>query len=580
MVTMGSPSMRKLGWREVLLVALGVGCFVWAFSSPILLKLWGMGITDDWSEHLQPDWAAYYTIIHFHQIPLWNPYRCGGMPLLAHPLSLFVSPTFIVQLILGPFVGLNLQIPIHIAIAWTGGYALARIMGMGYLGRLICASVLPASSWFYLHMAVGHLEYLPTMYLPWIVTLVWLGTQRETMWPWIGAGLLLALTFLEGGVYHCTRVILLTGLLALYAAVVGKTLRPIRGMMVLGLFALGFAAIKLFPTWYVLQLHPRPIADLEYNPVRTLLIGIFTRDQFWDRFAAENYRIGPGMWGFFEVGTYISPAAVALAALGVVFSPRRALPWMLAIAMFFTLAMGGPRPWYPWALLHHFPIFSQERVPARVLMMITLPVGVIAGLGADFLAGHLWPLGAILAAALAIAAVVDARQVSKINLAVPITSEVPQVTAAPVFRQNFGSPWEMVAQSEANLGAVFCNEGLDFYYLSNRSVVGYNQPGYMGEQFLVRPGSVRLDQWTPNALSFEVDTPTDNVLVINQVYDANWRLVEGHGQVFSDNTMFAVRLPAGAQHLQLVFRSYPFILGAILTFLTSLAAIVLWRKRI
>ncbi len=279
-------SLQALSGSEVMLIAAGVLSFVAAFSYPILLHLSSIGIVDDWSEHLQLNWAAFYSITHFHQAPLWNPYRCGGMPLLGHPLSLVASPLFLLQIIFGPFVGLSMQIPVHLAIAWTGGYALGRSLGMDFPGRVICASVFPASSWFYLHLAVGHLEYLPAMYMPWIAALAWLGATRRSLMPWVAAGLLLAITFGEGGVYQALRVLLLLTVLTGYWAATRRSLRPIEGMIILGIFAAGFAAIKLLPTWQVMQLHPRPIQDVEYNPVRALLTGIFTRDQFWDRYAA------------------------------------------------------------------------------------------------------------------------------------------------------------------------------------------------------------------------------------------------------------------------------------------------------
>ncbi len=589
-----APAAIKL--RETLLVGAGAGCFAAAFSYPILGRLSRIGLVDDWAEHLQPDWAAFYSITHFHQLPLWSPYRCGGMPLLAHPLSLFVTPLVALQLIFGPFTGLNLQIPVHLAITWAGGYMLARRLGMDLLGRLTCASIFPASSWFYLHIAVGHLEYLPAAYLPWIVMLVWVGTEQESILPWIAAGLLIAITFGEGGAYQCTRAVFFASLLAIYSTVVRRNLRAIKGIVILGIFSIGFGAIKLLPCLFLMRLHPRPIADLEYNPVGVLLTSIFTRDQFWDRFAAGRPLAG-GNWGFFELGSYLSPAAVGLAALGLWSRPRRSLPWLLAAALFFAMAIGSPAPWYPWALLHHLPLMSSERVPSRSLMAVTLPVGVIAGFGADVLARSWKPLGGILGSVLLGAAILDAWMVNRPNLDPIAESDPPAAFGealsgarldrlppgaswSPQFRQFYGSPWEMVGTAISNMGSVFCNEGMDFSDLENRNVVGFNQPGYRGEQFLLRPGSVTLRRWTPNALGYDVNTPTANVMVVNQNYNPNWRLAEGDGEVFSEGGLIGVRLSAGTHHLELVYRSYPFLAGAALTLLTCVGALVVRGARL
>ncbi len=103
--------------------------------------------------------------------------------------------------------------------------------------------------------------------------------------------------------------------------------------------------------------HPRPISDIEYNPIGSLLYALFTRSQFWDR----QWGLSPT--NFAEWGTYMSPMAMALAAIGVVSAPRRAAPWLFICALFFILAVGGPRWWFPWALLHQLPVISQQHVP-------------------------------------------------------------------------------------------------------------------------------------------------------------------------------------------------------------------------
>jgi len=580
------------------MAVIGAIAFGVAFTWPILSRLRFIGIADDWAEHLQPDWTAYYTITHFHQAPLWNPYRCGGMPLLAHPLSICVSPLFLVQLICGPFVGVNLQIPIHLAIGWIGGYILGRSLGLGIVASIVCATIFPASSWFYLHIAIGHLEYLPTMYMPLIVAMLWLGIQRRGLMFCMIAGLLLAMTLAEGGVYQCTRVIFLAGVLALYLAIVNRSGWPVWAMTIFGLSAIGFGAIKLFPCWYdVMRIHPRPIAELEFNPISALLTGIITRDQFWDRFAAGR-PIAGAAWAFFEWGAYISVMSAALAAIGVVASFRRSFPWLLIGLLFFVISIGGPQPWYPWALLHHLPLFSSERVPERCLMGFVFGIGVVAAFGADFLTRRLGIAGVILTSVLIAAIAIDAWLVNRPNLNTPAETAPPStfgealqgarlsglpisVSYSPQFRQFWGSPWEMVGASESNLGSLFCNEGMtDFYDTSRRSVVGFNQAGYFGEQFLVRPGTLVLNRWTPNALTFDVDTPADNVLIVNQVFDSNWRVVEGSGEVTSEGGMIGVHVPAGRQHLRIAYRSRAFTLGLMITVLTWIIAVVVWRREV
>lgn len=109
-------------------------------------------------------------------------------------------------------------------------------------------------------------------------------------------------------------------------------------------------------------------------------------------------------------------------------------------------------------------------------------------------------------------------------------------------------------------------------------VIASNQPGHRGEYYLLGPGSLVLRQWTPNALSYDVVTPIANVAVINQNYDANWRLARGRRVVFSHGGLIAVRVPAGTQHLRLVYRNNLFLIGATISLMTCVIALALWTR--
>ena len=404
--------------------------------------------------------------------------------------------------------------------------------------------------------------------------LVWVG-GAQSMMPWVAAGLLIAITFGEGGVYEALRVLLrcvLTGIgrdqresSANQGASHSRDLLDRVRSDQAAAVPLSDAAPSAPDRGSGVQsgrraadqhLHPRPV------------LGPLRRRPSVDR----RRRVG-----LLRIGQlYRARSVVSLAALGMWSWPRRSLPWVLCAAFFFTMAIGGPSPWYPWALLHHLPLMSSERVPSRTLMAFTLPAGVLAGFGADVLARSWKPLGAILGSALLAAAILDAWMVNRPNLDPlaeadpPVAfgealgggrlSDLPPGTSwSPQFRQFYGSPWEMVGTAISNLGSVFCNEGMDFSDLDKMNVVGFNQPGYRGEQFLLRPGSVTLRRWTPNALSYDVNTPAANVMVVNQNYDPNWRLAEGDGEVFSEGGLIGVRLRAGAHHLEVAYRSYPFL---------------------
>lgn len=134
----------------------------------------------------------------------------------------------------------------------------------------------------------------------------------------------------------------------------------------------------------------------------------------------------------------------------------------------------------------------------------------------------------------------------------------------------------MLPLAKSNRGAIFCYDYFDYGYPTR--VRGYNErDAYRGEQYLLGQGTVTLSEWTPNALSYDVDTASPNVMVVNQNYDPAWRLVEGDGEVISEDGLIGVRIGAGRQHLKLAYRSYPVLVGAVITLLTSVGILLLWR---
>jgi len=131
----------------------------------------------------------------------------------------------------------------------------------------------------------------------------------------------------------------------------------------------------------------------------------------------------------------------------------------------------------------------------------------------------------------------------------------------------------MFAAGQANMGVLNCYEP-NAFPVNPR---GYTQPGYRGEQYLVGAGNVTLSRWTPNRLSFDIEAPSPTMLVVNQNYDPGWRLVEGQGIAISSEGLIAVMMPAGRQHIELAYRSRPFMIGLWISLLTVAAIPLLWR---
>src|SRR5580704_4915301 len=171
----GFSSRRLMRLRgEIGLVVLAALVFGAVFSYPLVLHLGVLSSFWDWDFLMQLALATHTSIVKYHQLPLWNPWKCGGVPLLGDPGARVLNPFFPLTLLFGPAIGVHLEVPLHLAIAWAGGYVLGRIQGMRRLGAVACASAFASSSWFPLHVAAGDVVMMGFCYFPWLLAFGWL----------------------------------------------------------------------------------------------------------------------------------------------------------------------------------------------------------------------------------------------------------------------------------------------------------------------------------------------------------------------------------------------------------------------
>lgn len=554
---------------EIVLVIAASALFGVLFSLPLLKEISLVYNIYDWDLARDIAWTAVHIVNVFHQFPFWSPYQCGGVPFFGNPESRILTPFFPLHLIFGPSVGINLEVPIHLAIMWAGGYVLGRVLNLNPLASSGCATVFPSSSWFYLRFCAGGLHFLAYAYSPWFVAFTLLAIQHRRLGWAAAVGALMGLTFFEAGIYPITDTGLLIALLCLYLAVQQRTVWPLLVCLVAAIFAGAFAAPKVLPMLAGGQSRATS-GDEEWIWFREYLALLFSRAQDCYRWSVW---CGVGSMPFCMLASYLSPAFAVLGLIGVYAAPRRSLPWLMLIIGFFFLGMGnyfGPHS--PWVFLHMLPVFSWSRGVPRFFQMLVFCVGVLTGFGLEWLS-HRRPIFVALGVLLLAAGTIDCYLIGPPNLVHDSGLQQP-LPLSPFFRQYQDvDQVQMVRVNEANMGATDC-----LIQMATRDLVSpSNKPGYKGEQYLLGPGSLRLVRWTPEALTYDVNVTSPTVMVINQNYDRSWRLDRGNGQVFSYNGLLAAHLSTGAQRVELRYRDDPFALGVLLFMVALLLTVALVR---
>jgi hypothetical protein len=553
---------------EAIAVAVGSFTFALIFCYPFVRHLLYTATPNDWDLITASQWSAYWTVHQYHQFPFWNPFECGGLPLLGDPQSHFLSPWFFLTMLFGPVVGLHIEVLVYCAIAWAGSYALGRVMGMRRISAICTAIAFAGSSWFFLRTSEGHIVIMVFVYLPGIIAAAWAAAEPGKLFRYSAlCGALLALSFLEGSPYVPLYEGLTLALVLVGRAVVQLDARPILVLVVAAFFAAGFGAAKYAPATLTMASQPRPTDPNFTNSLDALGQMLLSRNQDRNRPSIDG-------WGFWESGAYVG--LFGIIAIMAMASPRKAIPWIFAGIILFELARGAidPNSLYVW--LHDLPLFSSTRLPSRILIPLTLIVAVLAGIGIDALCSRGSITALAVSALLILVGGVDMFMVGPPNLSYFATAGTvdpgpPRIDFAQYLRAPALTQSSVIQHHE---GALNC-----YVYTGwPTQAKGWNEPGYRGEQYLLDAGTVRLARWTPNRLEYVVDAPKPTVLVVNQNYDPSWRVRSGAAQTFSRDGLLAVKVPAGQSRIELRYISFAAICGMIVSIVTGFVALILIRQ--
>jgi hypothetical protein len=582
-IAMLARSLSVLAARTPLRLALFL-LLAWLCALPIIAQAGAMNTFHDAQFLSAYERHARLAVLHFGQLPLWDPYSCGGMYGLAAPQTRYASPFFLFSLLLGVDRAASLFAVLWPALAMEGMFRYARSWGSGPRAALLCAPLFPLSGFFATAWYVGWVQFFSFCGLPWIllglrgalrgsrasaylcavsclVTVGFGGTWTLPMgaplclFELLDALLCSRAEWKRGARGHKRRV---------WLSQLGRRARVVvPGLLLTGLLVLCIGAVRLWPM-------------LESAPATLRTMGGEPAPAFGD-LAKQLLLLSPGGEDHDSGAYYVAPL-VLLSVLALPFL-RATMLWP-ALFLFVWLALGHVTPHAPFALLRKLPVYDTMRYPERFLVELAIVWSLLSARGLSVALAQLrrrfgkgGQRRALFAATLLLtlgwaSEIYNIGQVSR-----DVEREPTPVVQHASFRQSRGNRWLMSHFAAEGMGSLACGEAypvpMSRHLRGDLKREEYVLPDGLGDL----PGSVERVAWSPNALTLHVRAKRALRVAINQNYHPGWT-AEG-GQVESWDSLLSVSVPAGDARVVLRFRPRSGIGGLWVT-LISLCAGAVW----
>ncbi len=533
----------------------------------------------DWDQHYFYNEAPRKTLLEYKQIPLWNPYYCGGNVLLAHPESPFLNPFYIFVLLFGAVVGIKVQILFYLLFGMFGMFLLSKHLGLARHSSYLPSIVFFLSSWFFLRIAEGHTLYLTMAFVPWVF-LFYLRGFRKIKYLAI-ASAFFALIALGGGTYPFYFMALFLLLYSILHSIQKKNFRPLAIIAVIFVLTFLLGAVKLIPMLEFLGSASEPLKDAQYNSIGLAFKSLLSRNQasmyyeqdFFDFPSDANERArlkseGKVPWRWHEYGAYIGIIAFLLLIAGVIVGFKNRWPLIVTMLVFFFLSLGKINGFY----------FLNLHGPSRFILLFVFGASLLAGIALSALEKAKIPKPIPILIILIVLA--DLFLVSYPITNNIFTKEAEKISRAGDFAQTASenAKFSQYTGFLENKGTVNCYERL---FLPNAAIAKKQGNilfvNYIGEAYLAGNNkTANIDYFSPNKVEVSFDTGRKDVIVLNQNYFNGWRT--DNGKAINYNGLIAAEIMPGENKLTFYYLPDSFIIGLLITIAAIIVCMAFYFK--
>lgn len=572
---------QPIDWRDVLLAVLVASAMAIFVTLPLYKDTNRVSTIGDVQRALIYRGVAREAVMQHQTQALWEPYLCGGGPLLGNPESAQLDPFFLSVVALGEQQGLRVTVTLGLIVSCVGATLLARrFFHADRVSALLAGLLFSFSGFQLLSWSSGYFAWLPIAWMPWAV-LFWLESLCSPRWVWLAA-FTTAFIFLGSSVHMTLFTLAILAFVAMWLAVAYCQLRPLIMLALLVMLMVNITAIKLLPmasTHLLFDSFERPptfIPPLTWFPT-----------MFLDR---SQLSIAPWQTDFGELvhwreyGAYVGVLPFLLFVVGVLFAAKRPLTKALvASCLLIVPLMYGL---FPWSWLHNLPLLHEIlRTPQRLRAVFLLIIGLLAAYGLAHLTQRLRPVvkGAWLIPIVALAIV--AADLATFHTALfgqVYTAQAPSLTREPIFARVAHSytdePNGLYRAGYLNYVANQGTTDVCMPYVRGSAVRARNgstegRP-YRGEAWVEPAGTATLASVQANEFHVALDTPTSGWLYLNQQFFPGWR-TEPAREVRKKDGVVAARVQPGDRMVRFIYDPVSYRVGRMVTVITL--ALLVWH---
>ena len=379
----------RSNWRGDLAALVFLLAAVLIFFLPVVLgRAWIPRGGGDSVSFLYPMYRFAAQSFQAGSIPLWNPYQYAGSLFIAdNQTGIFYPPNLVLFLLKPDFS--------YRAIEWLViGHFLFAGVSMYFCMRLLrsqepfprTAALIAALAYMFGGVFIAHIgnlnliavaAWLPLTFLA-LHCAITAGSRKTGIGLAILSGVFLGTGTLAGHGQVTFLLAAYLGFYALYCAISERSFWPLTALLLLGVTAVGLAAINLIPSLEAVQYSVRAEFDARRAAGYALpwrgLLGLFAPD-FYGRGQVRFW----GDWPRVEYG-YVGVLTLFLAGVGIVSDRSRVARFFaITIPLFLVLALGDNTPLYP-LLVRLVPAFPFQ-VPARFVLLLDFSLAGLAAIG-------------------------------------------------------------------------------------------------------------------------------------------------------------------------------------------------------